>query len=238
MTYNDIFTKFLIEYDKAEFSSSYPSLTDYEIATILDKAYLALIAEKVTGTNFRKAPIEGDRKAIEDIRPLITRTVRHELTTTSPIAENEHVYTLPDGFMYYIEGNVDFIEKQTAIDELKHTALPAALVSHEVAQTYKTSATNLPWIQSAVTYLEDNRLHVLVDQYTYNNNKGTLDYTLIYVKEPTKFIKSDDTVNKTSTFQLSDTMAEELINLAIIMSLEIVESTRLTSKTNIAALES
>jgi len=44
MKHSDIRTKFLIEYDKANITSSYPSLTDYEIATLLDKAYLALIA--------------------------------------------------------------------------------------------------------------------------------------------------------------------------------------------------
>nr|DAF65995.1 MAG TPA: hypothetical protein [Caudoviricetes sp.]DAH00442.1 MAG TPA: hypothetical protein [Crassvirales sp.] len=44
MTHKDIYTKFMIEYDKANVASSYPSLTEYEIATILDKAYNALIA--------------------------------------------------------------------------------------------------------------------------------------------------------------------------------------------------
>jgi len=44
MTYQDVFRKFFIEYDKDSVTSSYPSLTDYEIATLLDKAYLALVA--------------------------------------------------------------------------------------------------------------------------------------------------------------------------------------------------
>jgi hypothetical protein len=44
MTYENIYQKFMIEYDKAGITSSYPSLTEYEAATILDKAYLALIA--------------------------------------------------------------------------------------------------------------------------------------------------------------------------------------------------
>jgi len=44
MTHSDIYTKYMIEYDKAEITSSYPSLTKKEIATILDKAYLALIS--------------------------------------------------------------------------------------------------------------------------------------------------------------------------------------------------
>jgi hypothetical protein len=54
MTHSDIYTKFMIEYDKANITSSYPSLTKYEIATILDKAYLALIAQKYTGNNTRR----------------------------------------------------------------------------------------------------------------------------------------------------------------------------------------
>ena len=45
MTHGDIYTKFMIEYDKAGEATSYPSLTKYEIATLLDKAYLAIIAQ-------------------------------------------------------------------------------------------------------------------------------------------------------------------------------------------------
>jgi hypothetical protein len=63
----------MIEYDKANVTSSYPSLTEYEIATVLDKAYNALIAQKVTGNNVRRVGFEGDNKAIADITPLISR---------------------------------------------------------------------------------------------------------------------------------------------------------------------
>ena len=76
MTHANIYTKFLIEYDKDNVISSYPSLTPYEMATILDKAYLALIAQKVSATNLRNAPFEYDTKAIEDVRGLeCTKTV-------------------------------------------------------------------------------------------------------------------------------------------------------------------
>ena len=71
MTYNDIYKNFLIEYDKADVSSSYPSLTNEEIAAILDKAMYALIAQKVTGNNPRKVALDMDSKAMSDIAPLI-----------------------------------------------------------------------------------------------------------------------------------------------------------------------
>ena len=71
MTHKDIYTKFMIEYDKANVTSSYPSLTEYEIATVLDKAYNALIAQKITGNNARRVGFEMDTKAISDLAPLV-----------------------------------------------------------------------------------------------------------------------------------------------------------------------
>ena len=70
MTHSDIYTKFMIEYDKANITSSYPSLTKYEVATILDKAYLALIAQKYTGNNPRRSAFESDtsRKMRKELR--------------------------------------------------------------------------------------------------------------------------------------------------------------------------
>jgi hypothetical protein len=58
----------MIEYDKANVTSSYPSLTPYEVATILDKAYNALISQKLTGNNVRRAPFETDVKAVADLQ--------------------------------------------------------------------------------------------------------------------------------------------------------------------------
>ena len=53
MTHNDVLIKFMIEYDKVPVTSSYPSLTKLEIASLLNKAYLALISQKYTGNNLR-----------------------------------------------------------------------------------------------------------------------------------------------------------------------------------------
>lgn len=75
MTYQEVYDKFMIEYDKATVTASYPSFTQYEICTFLDKAYLALIAQKLTGNNIRGVAFEGDIKAIEDIRPLIIENI-------------------------------------------------------------------------------------------------------------------------------------------------------------------
>lgn len=221
MAHNDIKKKFLIEYDKANVTSSYPSLTSEEIATILNKAYLAEIAQKVTGNNPRRAPFEADTKAISDIQQLvITQTISQDVeNSVDPTAENSKRYTLPQGFLYYVQGSV----------KLNSVNSPVDLISHENAKQFKQSRSNRPWIKNAVGYIENNKVIILYDNY-YETIVGDLNLT--YVKMPTLF-----TASFNGTFELNDSMAEELISLAVTFALENVESTRLQTKAQMRGLE-
>lgn len=223
MTYKDIHKKYMIEYDKENVTSSYPSLTTYEIATILDKAYLALIAQKLTG-NQQRVPFEGDIKAIEDVRNLIASKKISKSNTTLPI-DNAVIYKLSD-ILYFL----------TALVLIDGKLVTTNLVNHEIAKNFMHTATNRPWIKNGVCYIEGDNLIVLYDDYSHKN---VGDLQLTYIKQPDKFV--DHIIGKTfddTQFALNDTMVEELISLAIIMSLETVESPRLQTKLNTKALES
>lgn len=223
MTYKDIHKKYMIEYDKENVTSSYPSLTTYEIATILDKAYLALIAQKLTG-NQQRVPFEGDIKAIEDVRNLIASKKISKSNTTLPI-DNAVIYKLSD-ILYFL----------TALVLIDGKLVTTNLVNHEIAKNFMHTATNRPWIKNSVCYIEGDNLIVLYDDYSHKNVE---DLQLTYIKQPDKFV--DHINGKTfddTQFALNDTMVEELISLAIIMSLETVESPRLQTKLNTKALES
>lgn len=223
MTYKDIHKKYMIEYDKENVTSSYPSLTTYEIATILDKAYLALIAQKLTG-NQQRVPFEGDIKAIEDVRNLIASKKISKSNTTLPI-DNAVIYKLSD-ILYFL----------TALVLIDGKLVTTNLVNHEIAKNFMHTATNIPWIKNSVCYIEGDNLIVLYDDYSHKN---VGDLQLTYIKQPDKFV--DHINGKTfddTQFELNDTMVEELISLAIIMSLETVESPRLQTKLNTKALES
>lgn len=223
MAYKDIHKKYMIEYDKENVTSSYPSLTTYEIATILDKAYLALIAQKLTG-NQQRVPFEGDIKAIEDVRNLIASKKISKSNTTLPI-DNAVIYKLSD-ILYFL----------TALVLIDGKLVTTNLVNHEIAKNFMHTATNRPWIKNSVCYIEGDNLIVLYDDYSH---KSVGDLQLTYIKQPDKFV--DHIIGKTfddTQFALNDTMVEELISLAIIMSLETVESPRLQTKLNTKALES
>lgn len=224
MTHSDIYTKYMIEYDKAEITSSYPSLTKKEIATILDKAYLALISQKLTGNNPRQAGFEADNKAIEDVRPLIVRSTLTRENVTS-IPSNTIQFKTPEDYLFYI---------QSMLLNSKGN-MWVKLVSHIDSERFATTATNLPWIPEPVCTLDSEGIRVYYDPVSYDLGGGS-QLLLTYVKNPIKFDKEnmfDDT-----QFELSDSMAEELINLAIIMATKIVENPRTSVELQTRPLES
>lgn len=236
MTHGDIYTKFMIEYDKAGEATSYPSLTKYEIATLLDKAYLAIIAQKLVGNNVRKSGFESDVKAIEDIRPLVTtKRITDIVTAEDDAIKNAVQFKISSNLLYYITSKARYKIIQSdqsiiyPIDIVK-------LINHDQAQNFVSTSTNIPWIKNPVGYLENTIFTILFDNYLNSNQTfKTIDKLILtYIQTPIKFV--NDTDDK--VFELSDSMAEELINLAISFALETVESPRLSNKLQTRQLES
>lgn len=251
MTHNDIYTKFMIEYDKANVASSYPSLTEYEIATILDKAYNALIAQKFTGNNPRRSSFESDNKSISDLQPLI----KTDVCTGSLDSANSFSANLPDGFLYYISSCIEHTisEKSKPMDELTVRIINVKLVDHNTANKFLISPTNLPWVKTPVCYIEGNEITVIYDPMMQDLET---DVYVTFIKKPNTFVKENLTgkntyltfveekdengkviVPKGYEFECNDTVAEELISLAVTFALENVESQRLNTKLNMRGLE-
>lgn len=248
MTYNDIQRKFLIEYDKDNVTSSYPSLTKYEIATILDKAYLALIAQKFTGANQRQAPFEIDIKAISELQPLITKEFGISSVFDAPeteINKNTVVFNLlnrptTEKILYYVSSTFKWPE-DSSFDKKAGKIDPISIISHEDAQNFIQSSVNIPWIKTPVATMNYDSVVVYVDTFDFEDSQLDLLHTdsklnLTYIKEPTKFVDSINMYDETY-FELDDSMAEQLINLAIVMALETVQSSRLQTKEQLRTLE-
>lgn len=236
MTHNDIYTKFMIEYDKANITSSYPSLTKYEVATLLDKAYLALISQKLTGNNVRKVGFESDVKSIEDLRHIIkTDTLSSYKSTTDAINEiTFDIRTTSKQFMYYVAAQLETEPESKSTDDYYHNRATVELINHIAAESFKVTSTNMPWVKHPMAYMQGDYIHVLVDPYKkHADTDGILHLT--YIFQPTKFV---DTKFDNTLLELSDTFAEELINQAIIFATEITEAPRLTTKVQTSTYES
>lgn len=225
MTHNDVLIKFMIEYDKVPVTSSYPSLTKLEIASLLNKAYLALISQKYTGNNLRQAAFEGDFKSIVDLQELVV-TTSINIVKNSNNASNVAFGELPKNrnFLYYVYSEL--------ISSNKH--LPCTLITHEQAKKFYRTPYNDPWIKIPVCFIQDDSIYYVYDEHTIGDVHTA---NLTYIKCPEKFTveSMEDGITK---FELNDQVADELINLAVIFALENVESPRLNAKSSIKSLES
>lgn len=238
MTYKDIYTKFLIEYDKADVSSSYPSLTNKEIAAILDKAMYALIAQKVTGNNPRKVALDMDSKAMSDIAPLIrTYTLTQPLvgSTDKSVANNEFVYIYDNDTTppVYILGG-----KMIYNDQSEETV---QLLTSVIADKFKETAHNKPWLKEPIMYVQQTNatstkptcIHILID--SGNTKKIGKSLYIRGIMMPISFAEQKN--QDTTQFPLSNTVCEELINLAVIFACRNVQDPRLATVVQTKSLE-
>lgn len=235
MTYNDIYKNFLIEYDKADVSSSYPSLTNEEIAAILDKAMYALIAQKVTGNNPRKVALDMDSKAMSDIAPLIKYFDTKKFDGESLIkANNELLFKFGDNGTprYLLDGIIKYNDTDKEV-----VNLTTSLISDK----FKETVHNKPWIKQPIMYIQSSNLndgdeviHVLVDSKYINKENLNPQLYIRGVYMPSTFKGNE---NNETEFLLSDTVCEELINLAVIFACRNVQDPRLATVVQTKSLE-
>lgn len=105
-------------------------------------------------------------------------------------------------------------EKRNGVGEAKHYRMqPVHLVSHQVAENFFATASNIPWVKQPVCYLESGMLFVVVDpivgvaELPYPGPKGYTSgvsveddecvewASLTYIKFPQKFIDDEDEIN-------------------------------------------
>ena len=238
MTYNDIYKKFLIEYDKADVSSSYPSLTNEEIAAILNKAMYALIAQKVTGNNPRKVALDMDSKAMSDIAPLIKYFDTNYLASGDSesliTANNELLFKFGDTGTprYLLDGIIKYNDSDKEV-----VNLTTSLISDK----FKETIHNKPWIKQPIMYIQssnsndgDEVIHVFVDSRHIDKENLNPQLYIRGVYMPSEFEVNQ---NSDEIFLLSDTVCEELINLAVIFACRNVQDPRLTTVVQTKSLE-
>lgn len=232
MTHADIYEKFMIEYDKENVTTSYPSLTEYEIATLLDKAYLALIAQKFTGNNMRRVQFEGDEKAVEDLQPLVTNAE----VNFSPSNKNNLNYK----FANFSTNDVMYIIHAMVVSQQMFEY--AEQIQSKYMYKFTQSLNNKPWSKNAIYCIQGNKIILIKSRLGEDAEDSGNNFKFIYtyIKYPQKFTDKNNKLSQQTNiqFELSDSMAEELINIALVMSTEIVESPRMQTKAQLRGLES
>ena len=162
--------------------------------------------------------------------------------------------------MYKYDKTYTPVVNPNPMDNIANRSLPLHLVTHQVAKKFFVTSYNMPWIKNPVCYIESDgtndvynskdMLYVVVDSY---DTPTTTSAQIVYIKRPNPFVKNlsenpssyesffdwgdSQQVPEAYIFELNDTVAEELVSLAVSFALENVESPRLNSKLNMRGLE-
>lgn len=203
-----------------------PAFLPEEIDLFLNQAQLEILSNKITGNNALKVGLEGNLTNSSEIGKLIATDENLQAYHTQ---YNE--FAADD---VHNDGN-----RMTVLSiQLKYSSTLQAncgITSHDVVKLFKQTYNNTPWVENPVAALENNKVLVYVDpilmqdpmyapRVDADGEYYRLDIT--YVKKPTKF----NYINEEDELDFPEDVMYEIINRAVVLALENIESQRQTTK--------
>lgn len=223
MTRDQLHIAFKIAMDKNSSSVAFggcPAFLPEEIDYWLNQGLYQEINTKFSGNNATKIAFEGSVKRTHDLERLI-RT--DKVSATKDTTTNRcYVTNLYNGSrMFFIDAVLNFNGKCANVK----------LVNHDVAQKFRKTHDNNPWIEIPVCVIEDNTLYVYYDDIDMQATDYVVDIT--YVKTPTKI----EDLPTTGMDEIPEYMQYEVVNRAVELALEDVESRRVQTKSQLNQLD-
>lgn len=228
MTNKDSHLMFKVILDKNAESVAYggcPAFLNEEVDIFLNQAQLEILSNKVTGNNSLQVSLEGTVSNISEIQKLIV--------TDKDVIANQSQHN------EFVVADIKAADKRLVIlsAQLQYGSLLAncGITSHAIAKSFKQTYNNIPWVEVPVATLEDDKMLIYVDPILMLNAKyapSILDgkrcymVDITYIKKPKEF----DYKKPSEELDFQKDMMYEIINRAVVIALENIESQRTQSK--------
>lgn len=234
ITRSDLHVAFKVVMDKNSQSTAFggaPAFLDAEIDYWLDQALFQLVSTKFTGHNILEQPFEGSVKRIQDLEKL----VKTDKGISASLDEGTNRIVIPnllqnqtegEGRMFFVNAVIHWTQSLNQ-DVIKRTpSATVQMIDHLIANRFLETYNNKPWIDTPVATIENNSLQIYVDSAS-TQEPYTVDIT--YVKYPTKI----ENLGSEGLVEIPEYMRYELINNAVQLALENIESRRIETKLQI-----
>lgn len=225
MTRDQLHIAFKIAMDKNSQGIAFggcPAFLPNEIDYWLNQGLYQEINTKFTGNNATKIAFEGSIKRTHDLERLLC-TDTNVTVAVEPDTNRFYVHNFYSGKrMFFVDAVLNFGANNANKANI-------VLVDHVTAQKFKKTYTNNPWIENPVGVIEDNTLYVYYDKESMSPH--TIDIT--YIKTPTKI----EDLPPTGMDEIPEYMQHEVINRAVELALEDIESRRVQTKTQLNQLD-
>lgn len=234
ITRSDLHVAFKVVMDKNSQSTAFggaPAFLDAEIDYWLDQALFQLVSTKFTGHNILEQPFEGSVKRIQDLEKLVKTdkgisASLDEGTNRIVITNLLQNQTEGEGRMFFVNAVIHWSQPVNQDVIKRKPSATVQMIDHLIANRFLETYNNKPWIDTPVATIEDNSLQIYVDSAS-TQAPYTVDIT--YVKYPTKI----ENLGPEGLVEIPEYMRYELINIAVQLALENIESRRIETKVQI-----
>lgn len=196
-----------------------PAFLPEEIDYWLNQGLYQEINTKFTGNNAIKTSFEGNTKRIHDLERLVRTDKNVDIIVESNVNRLYVANLHNDERMFFVD----------AVLNIGYEKANVVLVDHITAQRFRRTHTNNPWVEKPVGVIEDNTLYVYYDEVSME--PGTIDIT--YIKTPTKI----EDLPPAGMDEIPEYMQYEMVNRAVELALEDIESRRTQTKTQLNQLD-
>ena len=234
ITRSDLHVAFKVVMDKNSQSTAFggtPAFLDAEIDYWLDQALFQLVSTKFTGHNTLEQPFEGSVKRVQDLEKL----VKTDKGITAQLEDNSNKIVITDllqnqaqgeGRMFFVNAVIHWNQSDNQDVIQRKPSAVVSMIDHQIANKFLETYNNKPWIDTPVATIEDNSLQIYVDTTT---TRAPYSVDITYVKYPTKI----ENLGSEGLVEIPEYMRYELINIAVQLALENIESRRTETKSQI-----
>ena len=223
MTRDQLHIAFKIAMDKNSAAVAFggcPAFLDEEIDYWLNQGMYQEVSNKFTGLNTLKQPFEQSVKRVRDLESLV-RTDNLIKVYKDPSTNKCVVRDVFEDKLFFVDCTFRFDAKSSNV----------TLIDHQSVKPFKQTYDNCPYIQTPVATIENNDLCIYHDPISMN----AIDYyvDLTYVKKPTKI----EDLPVEGMVEFPEYMQYEIVNRAVELALEDIESKRVQTKSQLNQID-
>lgn len=214
--------EFRAGYDKSN-SLSYPDFSPEEIDLFINKSISFIVKERYSGNNLKKESVEETQKRRDDLRELTTNAkILGPFISKDDNKDNGYFVTLPENYWFALEEDA-IIGYYDCHNDLRYGRATVKPITHDRYNKIKNDPFNKP-----------NKIEVLCLPYNTRQNEIIIDqestleeYIIRYIRKP-----AEVSLSAGISCDLSEHLHREIIDTAVNIALENIESPRFQTQTN------
>lgn len=215
MTVLDMHQAFKIEFDKLD-SVNYPNILPEEIDFLLNKAQDRFVKQRYGTNNTKRQSFEEIQKRTDDLKALVKTAILTPLPSNSEnIDPNAQFVELPIDYWFIIHeraqiGFTDCHNLQT------QSTVNINVIKHDNFNNIIKNPFQKPSKSKVLRLMADNKTELI-----HSSDSVIVRYYLRYIKKPVRI-----SISTPTDCELSDHTHDEIVNEAVSIALETLESLR------------